>query len=746
MASIHSDGLIRWTISDDIDCNSPGNASAFPSHDHHELLSLGETEVTLSSSKLVGATSSLETLLPLLLKWLSVTQPLSTITPSLPDNDSPDTTSSCVPDTNAIIPLPEDVAASHPYGENVQDLVSTLSPSICEESIGNQNTTSLDDDFGSAPPSYHSRKRQGERDSSDALKKRKRDCCHLVLKNMTKGVDLSEEDNGDNGGNDDNRSKTKIKELDHQTSLFDEELIKAVFADPDLCAKIILHPRTGDWIKECVKMLVRRGNADDDVAVTTGPIIPVVMPLSLERLAQKIPWDKIGSDAESQKKLSQFILQLVYALEFLAYQPLSPFVTNARLFPLKESLAYLDSCQNILHSRDEVPGSIRVTLEKLISNQCPDVIHNKQNKDEPLLVSGGRMFNPMEVYESIRDCINGVGHQSGLKAEEIYLLSRSIYPSLDVDIEAVRAILASECSQPKYYSYLALCKDPLVLLKARASVWKLSDVRNILLRILDSLMSANECIAIQNSVTEYVALEYLTARDTIIVRCIVFACASGFVFGECESKSTPHARHCMRCVDMVRSIIAKRQGIIAALIKQGLPENCTDWIVEFVPESFSDAPIIIALLAEKGLLTATERLTIASAGLQVAVVLSPQGEQIGKDLVKTSANVLLESFPLVVGPIGVPVSVLREENGQDVTFVCRKAMFRMLESFSSISPQNIDLKNEAFIALSKISVLCINENNAVGGIPGVAATRRKALLKEIWEKCIQANTALGGAT
>lgn len=202
----------------------------------------------------------------------------------------------------------------------------------------------------------------------------------------------------------------------------------------------------------------------------------------------------------------------------------------------------------------------------------------------------------------------------------------------------------------------------------------------------------------------------------------------------------------MRCVHMVRSIITKRRGIIAALVKQGLPENCIDWIVEFVPESFSDAPIIIALLAEKGLLTATERLTAASAGLQLAVVLSPQGEQIGKDLITASATVLLESFALVIGVIGVPVSVLREENGQDVTYVCRKAMFRMLETFSSINPQNLDLKNEASIALSKMSALCISENNAVGGIPGVAATRRKALLKDIWEKCIQANSVLGGVT
>ena len=296
-------------------------------------------------------------------------------------------------------------------------------------------------------------------------------------------------------------------------------------------------------------------------------------------------------------------------------------------------------------------------------------------------------------------------------------------------------------SQPKYYSYLALCKDPLVLLKARASIWKINDVRYILLRILDSLMSANECLTKQSLVTNDVAEDYLIVRDTIIVRCIVLVCGSSLLFGACESKLAPSTRlrggggirSCVRCVDIVRSIVTKRRGIIAALFKQGIQESCIDWLTEFVPESILDGPIIIALLEEKGLLTATEYLTVASSGLQIAAELSPHGGHINKDLISASVAVLLESFPLVVGPIGVPVSVLRDENGQDVTYVCRKVMFRMLDTLSSLRDEYTDLRGEA---LTNISTLCVNENNAVGGIPGgLAATNRKALLKEIWEKC-----------
>ena len=39
--------------------------------------------------------------------------------------------------------------------------------------------------------------------------------------------------------------------------------------------------------------------------------------------------------------------------------------------------------------------------------------------------------------------------------------------------------------------------------------------------------------------------------------------------------------------------------------------------------------------------------------------------------------------------------------------------------------------------------MCKSENS-VGGVGGTAANRRKAVLKEIWEACLLANTALGG--
>ena len=514
-----------------------------------------------------------------------------------------------------------------------------------------------------------------------------------------------------------------------------DELAKKILLDREICSKAIHHPHACILVQESVAMLVRRPE----------PHIPIVLPLTLERISQQLPWEEIsisdGIKTSTNHVFSQFVLQLLYALEFLERQPLSPFAINPRLLPLKESLAFLDkSCQE--YNKGCGFGMMSTALKELTLKHCPDLLRVNMIEKDGLIISRKHIVKPMLVYEAIRDCLNGDSvDPSGLRAERMFVLSRSVYPSLEVDVAAMGAILAVRNSQPKFYSYVALCKDPLILLKASGSAWKLRGVRFILLQILDSLMSANECIVMQSSETETVAQDYLTSRDAIIVKCIVFACASRFIFGRgCEGGVIPRARHCMLCVSMIRSIVSKRQGIIASLIKQGLPDQCMEWIVKFIPQPLSDAPIIITLLSDKGYLSATQRFNVASAGLQIAVAHSQREDSMAKSLITAANSVLLDSFTLVVGPVGVPVSVLREENGQDVTNICRKAMFQMLKTLATISPKNTDLKNEACITLSKIAAMCKSEN-AVGG----ASSRRKALLKDIWEKCLQANASLGMA-
>jgi len=511
-----------------------------------------------------------------------------------------------------------------------------------------------------------------------------------------------------------------------------DDLAKSILSDQDTCAKIIKISSAVTLIKESVSMLVRRPE----------PHIPLVLPLSLERLAQALPWKEVmnGIQESTSHVFSQFILQLVYALEFLKHQPDSPFVVNPRSLPLKETLDLLD----LSSRKDNIYKDLHTALKDLCSVHCPDIIkvtQQEESDDDDGLVGGKHAITPTMVGEAIRDCLNGDAvDPSGLRAERMFLYSRQVYPRLEVDTAAVTEMLfVDDNSRSKYYSYVSLCKDPLPLLKARAAIWKLRGTRRILLKILDSLMLANECIAMEKSSSQIVAQDYLTSRDAIIVRCIVFACQCGFTFGKCENEVIPRARYCSLCVSIVQSIILKRRGVMTVLIRQGLPEKCIDWIVEFIPDCLSDGPIITALLSDKSLLSATERLNAASAGLQIAIAHYHLDESIAKDLVVASTNVLLESFTLVVGPVGVPVSVLREENGQDITSICKTEMFHMLKTLSTISPKNIDLKNEACTTLSKISAMCKSENAAS------LTPRRKALLKEIWERCLFVNSKLGGA-
>lgn len=510
-----------------------------------------------------------------------------------------------------------------------------------------------------------------------------------------------------------------------------DDLAKSILSDQDTCAKIIKISSAVTLIKESVSMLVRRPE----------PHIPIVLPLSLERLAQALPWKEVmnGIQESTSHLFSQFILQLVYALEFLKHQPDSPFVVSPRSLPLKETLDLLD----LSGQKDSDYKDLHTALKDLCSVHCPDIVKaiQQEESDDDELVGGKHAITPTMVSEAIRECLNeDAVDPSGLRAERMFLHSRQIFPQLEVDTLVVMEMLSDDDnSRSKYFSYVSLCKDPLLLLKARASVWKLRGTRRILLKILDSLMLANECIATEQSSSQIVAQDYLTSRDAIIVRCIVFACQSGFTFSGCENEVIPRARHCALCVSIVQSIILKRRGVMTVLIRQGLPEKCIDWIVEFIPDCLSDGPIITALLSDKSLLSATERLNAASAGLQIAVAHYHLDESIAKELVVASMNVLLDSFTLVVGPMGIPVSVLREENGQDITSICKTEMFHMLKTLSTISPKNIDLKNEACSTLSKISAMCKSENAAS------STPRRKALLKEIWERCLFVNSKLGGA-
>jgi hypothetical protein len=180
---------------------------------------------------------------------------------------------------------------------------------------------------------------------------------------------------------------------------------------------------------------------------------------------------------------------------------------------------------------------------------------------------------------------------------------------------------------------------------------------------------------------------------------------------------------------MIRSLVANQAGLVAMLAKSGLPDDIVDWLVDFCPESINDADAFLALLSDRSSLTAAERLQVADVALRVSIAFGDELET--KNLIGASLNQVLSAFSLILGPVGVPVNALIEdESGLDRTQTCRKATFRILSALQNVRFSQTGLRNECTIALSKLGAMCKAEST---GVTGVYASRRKALLKEIWE-------------
>jgi len=104
----------------------------------HDLLSKGDVEAALTKytasatdDKGRDSNDELGIRLPLLLRLLSVAQPLAN---TVQNNETSDALSSTTqsPNPNVIVPLLENIAASYPDAENIEVLVSSIAPSVCK--------------------------------------------------------------------------------------------------------------------------------------------------------------------------------------------------------------------------------------------------------------------------------------------------------------------------------------------------------------------------------------------------------------------------------------------------------------------------------------------------------------------------------------------------------------------------------------------------------------------------------------
>jgi 6,7-dimethyl-8-ribityllumazine synthase len=172
------------------------------------------------------------------------------------------------------------------------------------------------------------------------------------------------------------------------------------------------------------------------------------------------------------------------------------------------------------------------------------------------------------------------------------------------------------------------------------------------------------------------------------------------------------------------------------LVKQGLEEKDVDWIVENVPEAF-DPPVLLQILRVE------QSLAAADAICRIAIVHGGDvDDSAAAQLTQNTLSQLVDSFYLILGPVGVSVSALLIDDSEtDITQKSRKAAFRILKSLIRVrSRRKVFLPCGA--TLQKLAGL-VKSESAASGLTGTVANKRKQLLKEIFDATSKSVGVLG---
>jgi hypothetical protein len=510
-----------------------------------------------------------------------------------------------------------------------------------------------------------------------------------------------------------------------------ESLMNSILTNPDSASKLVRHKRLRDLLTTTITYLSKDEKHE----------VPLVSQMMLYTLIRKA-FFTIGDEA-SESAVSHMALNFTYAVIFYDENPNSPFSFDPRDQPIVEILRLIKT-----KGLDIVFDLLRSILHK----HTPEVIHELDCVNTALTTL---LYIPNEsclafqdvtilLAQALRTALEDPsGDPSGLNVERAFLLAQRHIPSTQVDCLVVRTLMALPNSPIPFLTYGMLSRDPLLLLQFPVAVWQCRGIRRVALSVLGRLLPANENLARQASPSEAVADEMLTSRNVVLLRCFL-SLACGCTLSDDGNSSSRLTKPCQCHVltGMIRALVASQTGLVAILIKNGLPDEVVDWLIDFVPECVKDAFALTILLSERSPLTAAERLKTADAAIRIAIAFGSRDEAETKNLAGACLNQLINSFYLVLGPVGVPVNTLIEESGMDLTQVCRKATFRILGALQKVRGSRVGLKTECSLALQKLANLCKGESG-VTGFSGAVANRRKALLKEIWDALIKALNGMG---
>ena len=481
------------------------------------------------------------------------------------------------------------------------------------------------------------------------------------------------------------------------------------------------------FVSKATQKLVR-GTKDESLT------IPLVLSAPLERLGSTV----LGAKAKLDESVARFLLQLLHAFEYLDVKPESPFAFDPRSVPLKEAL----KASFLLHDQH----FLSIRLHELSRIHCMDrVLQLERAQILSTVSSEESMFGEMprrqaeqSFYSILRSYVLGIEKNAeACGAENAFLQAKASLCDADLCTTVCSAFLTTPYKPRPTFTYHVLCRDPLLLFKCPLKIWKSRGLRRIALAVLSSLLESNSVLVHETSPLESSAEEFLAARNVMAVRCLL-VCVCGL-----ESDVGPS--DCAMTSTFIRSTITGQEGLVATLIKQGISERAVDWLVEYVPECMNDSQELLQLLSDRSSLTAAERLVAADVVLRIAIVHGQDKDEVSASMAYAALTQLVDSFFLVVGPVGVPVNALIvDDSGLDVTQISRIAAFRILKSLTRVRGRRAGLRKECGMALQKLAGLCKSES-AVAGVAGAVAGRRKTLLKDMYDLITKAASTMGNS-
>ena len=450
--------------------------------------------------------------------------------------------------------------------------------------------------------------------------------------------------------------------------------------------------------------------------------VPLILPAQLD-----MAWSKIAADWSVPKRKSIggcaciFLFRFLYAFTFLDSAPNSPFTIDPRSLPIKKSLSMVKLITS-KSTRDYLLSELRM----LIGNHCHELVLNPFEGDPN--INSLSTFNEIDyrsLLSALSNSIRSTSDKNGEimfdknETEQLFLQAKVRVCDADVYRTVVNAFLSISKSHnpPPSYSFSMLCRDPVVCLKFPLFVWRCRSLRKIALSVLETLLRSNQAIILKESKCNDSAFELLTARDAIVVRCLLAA-----LYGS-ESKDL---LCCSMTTTFIRFLMKSRPSLASVLLKQGLHDRELDWLVENVPETMNDSLYMLEIFSERSYLKSAERLVAADAVLRIAVVHGQSNEIEASQLILNAVSQLVDSFYLILGPVGLfPVDAFfNTETGQLIT-----AAFRILKSLTRLKGiKFLTIRREIGVLVQKFVNLCKGE---LGG--GNVTGRRKQLLKELYD-------------